>query len=174
MKVINLFGGPGIGKSTLASYLFYKLKSEGYNTELVSEYAKELTWEENFDKLSDQLYVTAKQNRRLHRLEDKVDVVVTDCPILLGINYATPEYIGGTFVPMVYSLFESYDNINIVLNRTKPYIAKGRTQSKDEAIKIDENIANILSPYKSLNCDGTGEGINELYPTILTEIKRTN
>lgn len=170
MKVINLFGGPGIGKSTLASYLFYKLKSDGYNAELVSEYAKELTWEENFDKLSDQLYVTAKQNRRLHRLEDKVDVVVTDCPILLGINYATPEYIGGTFVPMVYSLFDSYDNLNISLERVKPYMPKGRTQTESEARIIDRNIKQILSPYEYISCDGWDIGIDNIYNIIKDQL----
>lgn len=166
MKVINLFGGPGIGKSTFASYLFYKLKSEGYNAELVSEYAKELTWEENFDKLSDQLYVTAKQNRRLNRLKNKVDVVVTDCPILLGINYSTPSYIGGFFVPMVFSLFESYTNINIVLDRVKPYVNEGRTQTEEEARNIDWNIRQLISPYEHLSCKGTTEDIDKIFEAI--------
>ena len=42
--VINLIGSPGTGKSTLASELFSKMKWQGYDVELVSEYAKELVW----------------------------------------------------------------------------------------------------------------------------------
>ena len=41
--VINLFGGPGCGKSTGAAYVFSKLKMLGVNAELTSEYAKDKT-----------------------------------------------------------------------------------------------------------------------------------
>ena len=46
MIVINLWGAPSSGKSTGASYLFSELKLKGYNVELVTEFAKDLTWEE--------------------------------------------------------------------------------------------------------------------------------
>lgn len=46
MKVINLFGGPGIGKSTLAAGLFEHMKIAGFNVELVNEYAKDMVWEQ--------------------------------------------------------------------------------------------------------------------------------
>lgn len=170
MIVINLFAGPGCGKSTLASYIFYLLKKDGYNAELVTEYAKELTWEENFDKLSDQLYVTSKQNRKLSRLKNKVDIVVTDCPLLLGIHYATPEYIGGHFEPMVYSLFETYNNFNIFLERVKPYHKVGRTQTEDEARNIDKSIKKILDEhnYKYITTEGSSVGIDKIYKDIVS------
>ena len=37
-KVINLFGGPGAGKSTIASGLFYHMKIAGYNVEMTGEW----------------------------------------------------------------------------------------------------------------------------------------
>lgn len=46
MIVINLFGEPGAGKSTGAAYVFAMLKMNGVNAELVTEYAKDITWEE--------------------------------------------------------------------------------------------------------------------------------
>jgi len=46
MKVINFYGGAGIGKSTIAADIFSKLKRKGYKTELVGEYAKWL-WYQN-------------------------------------------------------------------------------------------------------------------------------
>lgn len=162
--VINLFGGPGIGKSTQASYLFYRLKEMQLNVELVSEYAKELTWENNLDKLSDQLYVTAKQNRRLSRLAGKVDVVVTDSPLLLGIHYATPNFIGGTFEPMVHGLFSAYDNFNVLLTRCKPYKTEGRFQSEDEARTIDGAILTMLDSggYQYMEVQGSPSGMDEV------------
>ena len=45
--VINLFGGPGCGKSTIAAELFAILKKQGYEVELVTEYAKDKVWEES-------------------------------------------------------------------------------------------------------------------------------
>jgi ATP:corrinoid adenosyltransferase len=41
MKVINLFGSSGSGKSTTALGLAYRLKLLGYKVEYVSEYIKE-------------------------------------------------------------------------------------------------------------------------------------
>src|SRR6187399_572968 len=113
MKVINFFAGPGAGKSTLAAGLFYKMKKLGINVELVTEYYKELVWENIHQSSSDYLYILASQNRRLERLRGKVDFAVTDSPLLLpgyyGKNYGNiPEII----VPLSHEIFETYDNIN--------------------------------------------------------------
>ena len=45
MLVVNLFGAPGAGKSTGASYVFSQLKMMGVNAELVTEFAKDKVWE---------------------------------------------------------------------------------------------------------------------------------
>lgn len=42
MKVINLFGSAGAGKSTTALGVTHQLKINGYKVEYVSEYAKQL------------------------------------------------------------------------------------------------------------------------------------
>jgi pantothenate kinase len=39
--IINVYGGPGAGKSTSAAYLYYLLKVAGKNVELVREYVKD-------------------------------------------------------------------------------------------------------------------------------------
>lgn len=39
--VINLMGGPGSGKSTVASGIFYRLKKMGVNCELALEFVKD-------------------------------------------------------------------------------------------------------------------------------------
>lgn len=73
MKIINLFGGPGVGKSTLAATTFAHMKQEGYSVELVTEYAKQLTWEGRTNALSNQIYVFAKQLHNIFRLKGQVD-----------------------------------------------------------------------------------------------------
>lgn len=49
--VINLFAGPGAGKSTTAARLFSTLKLRGKNAELVQEFAKGAAWEKRSQKL---------------------------------------------------------------------------------------------------------------------------
>ena len=89
-KLINLFGGPGIGKSTVAAHLYAHLKMEGYSAELVTEYAKDKVWEGSINVLRDQIYVFAKQRFRLGRIVGKVEYIVTDAPLLLSMVYGAP------------------------------------------------------------------------------------
>lgn len=149
MKVINLFGGPGVGKSTVAADLFAMMKREGYNVELVNEYAKEVTWEGHFSYLDDEFYVLAHQNRRLVRLKDKVDYVITDSPILLGLAYTPPGYYPQYFSKFIHEVWNSYDNINIVLQRElKKYIESGRNQKYEEALVKDLMMITLLEGNK--------------------------
>ena len=63
--VINLFGAPGAGKSTLMAELFASLKNAGVDCEMSPEFAKELVWEKRTRTFDDELYILAKQNHRL-------------------------------------------------------------------------------------------------------------
>lgn len=149
MKVINLFAGPGAGKSTTAAGLFHLMKLEGYKVELVTEYAKELVYEDRKNVLSDQIYVTAKQNRRLQRLEGHVDWVITDSPLLLGKIYAEfYEYKHNEFyLSFIEKLFNTYDNILFHIRRVKPYKEYGRNENAETAIHLDSVIINTIISY---------------------------
>ena len=48
MLVVNLFAGPGRGKSVMSAEVFALLKKRGINCELIQEYAKSRVWEESF------------------------------------------------------------------------------------------------------------------------------
>lgn len=144
MKIINLWGGPGTGKSTTAADLFAHMKWKNINVELVNEYAKEVTWEERFRILEDQLYIMAKQNHKLWRLKGKVDWVITDSPIAMALVYAGEDYLPKHFRHLGHELFNHYDNINIFLRREKPYHKIGRNQTEDEARILDDKIKTLL------------------------------
>jgi tRNA uridine 5-carbamoylmethylation protein Kti12 len=146
MQVINVFGGPGSGKSTTAAGLFFEMKKRGHNVEYVTEYAKDMTWEERSNILEDQLYILAKQNRRLSRLaKHNVEYVITDSPLILGIVYALPTYFE-TFPVMVLEVFHSYDNINFFIHRnTDNYSKIGRNQTLEEAMKVDCKMQQVLA-----------------------------
>lgn len=137
--VINLFGGPGAGKSTTMARLFADLKSKGINCEMVSEFAKDLVYENRMDTMKDELYIFAKQNHRLFRVKDKVDVIITDRPLLLTCVY--DSLYGGNdqaLHDLVRKTFKAYNNVNIFLdNRNIPYKEnEGRLQSEEEANSI--------------------------------------
>lgn len=144
LKVINLFAGPGAGKSTLRAGLFFKLKSLGVSCEEVTEYAKDLTWDKNTSALSDQLFILANQNRRLQRLQGKVEWVISDSPLLLNLNYVVPAYLPKTFRELVFELWDTYDNKNFFINRSKAYVTAGRNQTEEEAKKLDQDILDML------------------------------
>lgn len=159
MQVINLFGGPGCGKSTTAAGLFYRMKHEGKKVELVTEYAKDIVWADRHRELDDQLYITGKQHHRLFHLKNKVDYCITDSPLLLSLVYnrTMPQ----TFHPFVVDVFHMYDNLAVILNRTKPYMLFGRSQTEDEARELDRQIYSLvhstLPSTQILQIDGNQE-----------------
>ena len=156
MKVINIFGGPGIGKSTTASGLFYMMKKNRLKCEYVTEYAKDLVWEKRFNILAeDPLSLLAEQHRRIDRLKGNVDYVVTDSPILLSAIYANHYQEGKKdlgenglihFNKLTAELFNKFDNYNYFLVHTQKigYQGEGRLQNSIEALERDEEIFDYL------------------------------
>jgi hypothetical protein len=160
--IINLFGGPCIGKSTMAAELFSNMKKRNYNVELVTEYAKDAVWEERFNVLTDQLYIMAKQNRRINVLVDKVDYIITDSPILLGAIYTEDEDI----IKLAIKLHEKHKSINFRLKRKPRYSKIGRAHNKEEALQIDAKIDVLLLDYNVLLAGSVRDcliGINDVY-----------
>jgi hypothetical protein len=164
MKIVNLYGGPGTGKSTTAAGLFHLMKLRSIECELVTEYAKDLVWAERHTMFTEQDYIFAKQNHRLRRLDGKVDWVITDSPIILGFFYIEDSFPGKEpFCDFVRAMFNSYDNINVFLERVKPYNPNGRNQTEDESRAIDVRIKEFLQennlPYFSVPADAAAPAL---------------
>lgn len=142
LVVINLFGGPGSGKSTIAAGLFNKLKKRGVECELVTEFAKDKVWEENYKLLSDQLYIFGKQQHKLFRLQGKVDIAITDSPLLLSIIYDKNK--SEAFKKLVLEVNSTYDNHTFFVKRNVDYNPAGRYQDEAGAKLIDTDCLNLL------------------------------
>ena len=143
--VVNLIAAPSSGKSTLMADIFAKLKWLNIDCEMVSEFAKELVWEERKETFKDELYIFAKQNHRLFRVNGKVDVIVTDRPLILTMLYNNKYGKKSKELDeLVLAEFNEYNNLNYFVNRVKPYNPNGRNQSVDEADEIAEELYNLL------------------------------
>lgn len=163
---INLYGGPGTGKSTIAAELFSKMKWNKLDSELISEYAKQIVWEESFTKLKNQIYLFAKQHKRHVILDGKVKYVITDSPLPLNTVYdnENTKYLKD----LVFSEFNKFNNINIYLNRKKEYNPNGRTQTYTEAIEKDIQILNLLknNNVDYITIDADENAVNEIFNII--------
>ena len=147
--ICNFFGGPGISKSTSAAYVFSALKRKHVKCELVFELPKELVYENNLEKLKCQPVIFGEQLWRIERLLNKVDLIITDSPIILSMVYNGNQY-PPSFNLCVLDIFNRMNNINYLLERNKPYFQYGRSQSEQEARQIDERIYETLTRYNIL------------------------
>jgi hypothetical protein len=146
---INLFSGPGCGKSTLAAWLFSQIKMlrPQMQVELVGEYIKDWAWDKRVPKSWDQFYVFAKQLNR----EDKVlrhgVHTITDSPLLMQLGYI--ERGGSVFAEECLNACrkfeEKYPSVNILLERVVTYVPHGRYENFEQALEMDERITNLLS-----------------------------
>lgn len=139
--VVNLIGAPGAGKSTAMGEIFALLKNRDVDCEMVSEFAKELVRERKSDTFNDPIYIFAKQNHALSRVAGKVDVIITDSPLVISELYC-PFY--KELNDLVYKEFSKYDNRNFFIERTKKYNPNGRNQTEEESDTLSQQLKSIL------------------------------
>lgn len=152
MKVVNLFAGPGTGKSTIAAELFSMLKKNNISCELVTEFAKDLVWDGALEDRAEQVeYIFAEQRHRIHRLRNKVDVAIVDSPLLLSNIYAPYNAAGiEAFKLFVHEVHKTYDNYNVFLMRRTDvdFESEGRVHNLEQSIQVDNHILALLDAYR--------------------------
>ena len=170
--IVNLFGAPGAGKSTGAAYIFSKIKMAGVNAELVTEFAKDKVWEESKEVFNNQIYIFGKQSFKISRVMNKVDVIITDSPIILSSFYNSNEMIQEELDALVMKTFNSYNNMNYFIERVKPYQEKGRFQTEEESDQIADEVSTLLDE-KEVDYEviaGDTEGYDYIVKQILHKL----
>jgi hypothetical protein len=154
--VINLFGGPGSGKTKTCSALHNVLKDGESVIEQSLEHAKELMYDNRYDQgrrpsLYEEVWFFGEQCHRLTRYLGRVDVVVTDKPLLMNAWYASKTNPAlGAAILEAYRCVErqlaadGHKTINLYLERVAPYQKEGRYQSESEARALDPEIRRYL------------------------------
>lgn len=144
-QVINLFGAPGAGKSTLAAKLFALMKESYMNVELVTEYAKDLHYDGVKNEDYEQSIVFAEQHKRVKRLIGKVDFVITDSPLMLSAFYSLKTDYPASFADFALELSQRYNNINLLIKRNHQYDPSGRFQDEAGSDAIHEELELYLN-----------------------------
>ena len=134
--IVNLFGGPGAGKSTLAYELAGLLKRNGHNAELVVEYAKKVAYKKSTFEFTDQIYLIAKHNHNLKMLVDSgVEIIICDCSFLNTLVYCNTDQTIER--QLAIDLYNRYSNIGFIIPRKDTYLQVGRHQTFDQAKALD-------------------------------------
>lgn len=153
--IINIAGGPGTGKTTVAAELFSKLKEKGFEVENVSEFAKELVWEGRQEAFDDRLYMHGEQNHRLMQMNGKLDFIITDSPLFLTSvynDYYLKNKFSKSYNKMIDNVtietFKLYENKVFLLDRNTSYKVVGRRENKKTALDIDKALIKYLKKNK--------------------------
>lgn len=169
--VINLFAGPGSGKSTFCALIFAKLKVLGIDCEMSLEYAKDIVWEESLKKLDHQIYIFGKQLHRLQRLDGKLKVVITDAPLLHSAIYCSEDH--HTFKKLILEEHNKFTNLNYYIKRRKDYNPNGRTQTFEQAKIVDKKIISYLkdNKVKYKNVEGNIDVVDSILKDVSSALQ---
>lgn len=159
--VINLFGGPGIGKSTTANRLVGSLKTNDIDAVYISEYIKELIYKADSARISasdreaarklldgslySQACIFQRQKEMLDIHVDQVPCVVTDSPLPLNAVYLSDN--SDKYKSEIMRCFnEEYVNLNIVLQRDPKatFQEEGRIHNLEQSKAKDIEIVRFL------------------------------
>jgi hypothetical protein len=128
------------------------------------EFAKDKVWEESYKILDDQFYIFGKQYHKLFRLNGKVDVIITDSPLVISMLYnKTPSKYFNDFV---LEQFNTFYNLTFFLNRPENYQEEGRIQTKEESEALDNILKDILNKnnvyFHEISCENAVDIIVEM------------
>lgn len=169
--VCNIFGSPGSGKTTAAFGIVSALKRQGVLAEYAGEAIKHRMYR-NTDKLAidNQIILLAEQFETIAILAERMEVVVTDSPILLQLAYHNGDNSSG-LQHETRRLFEKFDNLNFFLERKHNYDQRDRYQNEEEAeqkaLQIKGLLLNNYYMYDTLQTD------TDVVSTITEEVIRS-
>lgn len=110
--------------------------------------------------------LTHIETPKLFRLKDKVDVIITDSPLIISIHYnkTSSEH----FNNLVVEQYHTFNNLMYFINRPETYQSEGRLQTLEESEMIDSDIKKVLQMY---NINYTEVSYKDAVKHIVEEVK---
>lgn len=170
IRRINFFGGPGVGKTTLASRVFVMLSQAGRSVAQVQEVVKQSVYAKRKVKGWDCVLTASQQlNAEYLPLNYGIHRIVSDSPLLLQAVYA--QHYGCPVAKQISAMcfeFElEYPSVNFLVQRCFPFESEGRFQADEgEALEIDDlietGIACHFLPFTRIRPDMTDSQLESL------------
>lgn len=136
MLVVNLFGGPGVGKTTLRSLLFAELKMRGGRlvVEEAAEVAKPAALEGRAIAFRNRIKLLGDQYHCLLVAETGgADVLVTDGPVFQNVVYAAREGWPPDYAGMCLWAHARHPSFNVLVERRPEHGFQQAGRREDEA-----------------------------------------
>ena len=174
--IVNIYGGPGAGKSTTALQLVAELKKRGFLSEYISEVAKEYVYAKNFDvldgSLKNQKQIFSEQQHRQDLMIDNVDIAITDAPLLLNTIYTNSDEITLEYSSHIMDEYNKYNNYNIYINRdlSVKFENEGRIHNLSESIEKDGEIKSMLIKNNVIFDEFNRDNISEIADKIVEKL----
>lgn len=142
---VNLYGGPGTGKSVQQALIFARLKMWGVDAIMSMEIAKRHVYSGSKD-IATQEGLFGDQLKELNLFNNNVEVIVTEAPLLFNIIYdkAYAKTSNIDFHRTVSNRYKEFNNMDFLFTRTHEYQQEGRYQDESGAREIDEIIQQVL------------------------------
>jgi adenylate kinase family enzyme len=140
MIVLNLYGGPGVGKSTTAAMLFAHYKRRGIRAEIAREQAKDFVYQGR-DLERNQILLMALQYQVLKDLEASgTELAISDSPLRQQLDYSRALPYFNEMAALNWTLCRQFKEVNVLLKRAVSYQTHGREQTEEQARAIDSDI----------------------------------
>ena len=154
---VNVFGGPGSGKSTMAYAVAAELKARGYTAECVGEVVKDCIYDaargdqeaarllDGSVESQEELY--RRQSARERRLDGLVQFVVADSPSILGLAYLSgdaDEDRAARLASLAQDEFDARESVNVIVAREGAYDPRARIHGEDEAVRLDADVRALV------------------------------
>jgi predicted ATPase len=142
--VVEIYGGPGTGKTTFSAELYGALKRTGLHVTLVTEEATTCIQANDMVGLTCQAYLLGASARRLRQVATSYDVVVMEAPLLLNPVYDRDRS------PALRALAEEehrrYRNLPLLLSPLprEQFTTAGRVHDADSAATQHQAIETYL------------------------------
>jgi hypothetical protein len=174
--LINIFGGPGSGKSTMATGLYSELKwffenNPNIQPEIVLEAAKYKGWVHDKNKSPDWGEIYQLQYEALERVR-KADIIVTDWPPELAAFYSDDP----VFSHDIMKTHDYDESIDFFIERTGPYKDKGRFPpfTEEDAKNADNQLICFLEKHGRdlIYIPKSKSGINFMLDTVISTMQK--
>lgn len=176
-NLINIYGGPGTGKTTVAAVLFARMKQKGMFVDMCMEYAKELVYTGKLRGTNE--YAIWDEQRRRHNvmLHGGVDFVITDAPLMQKVVYsqlfsgATDRELGDMVLEAENTELRYTRSLDIMLPEPPKEIdLKGRVHGYFDSLRIHNHTRQLLQNHGHLFYPVGG--INEVIEVVDNWIER--